>query len=176
MVKLQMSNDLRRAMRCLFNVPPQAYAFIEGRSDCPDIWGVALMYPYLDGTLFLAEIQGLPQCSDPCAPAIYGFHIHEGDSCRSDAKEPFPQTGAHWNPGHCPHPSHAGDLPPLFGSCGYALSLFYTRGFMPEEAVGHTLVIHAMPDDLKSQPSGASGEKIACGEILANEDASEDLR
>ena len=47
---------------------------------------------------------------------------------------------------------------------------------MPEEAVGHTLVIHAMPDDLKSQPSGASGEKIACGEILANEDASEDLR
>lgn len=172
MVKLQISYDLRQALEQLHETPPQAYAFIEGGSDCRSIWGVALMYLCWGGTLFLAEIQGLPQNPDPCAHDIFGFHIHEGDSCRQTGAEPFAQTGPHWNPTQCPHPAHAGDLPPLFASCGYALTLFYTRSFVPEETVGHTLIIHAMPDDFSPQASKTSGEKIACGEILSNDDSS----
>ena len=63
---------------------------------------------------------------------------------------------------------HAGDLPPLMGDHGYALCIFYTDRFLPEEVIGHTAVIHAMPDDFRSQPSGDSGMKIACGEIKSN--------
>lgn len=169
MVKLQMSHDLRQTFSQLAQAPPQAYAFIEGSPDYPDVWGTALMYPCWGGTIFLAEVQGLPQTPQVCSNDIFGFHIHEGSSCGTNSKEIFPHVGAHWNPAHCPHPSHAGDLPPLFGSCGYALTLFYTRNFVPEETIGHTLIIHAMPDDFTTQPAGTSGIKIACGEILANE-------
>lgn len=169
MIKLQMSHDLRHTLQQLSEAPPQAYAFLQGSPDYPDIWGEALMYPCWGGTLFLAEVQGLPQNPGPCRREIYGFHIHEGSDCGGTQNEPFSHTGQHWNPEHCPHPAHTGDLPPLFGSCGYALTLFYTRRFVPEETIGHTLIIHDTIDDLTTQPSGHSGKKIACGQILSNE-------
>lgn len=170
MIKLQVSHDLRQALEQLSDIPPQTYSFIKGSPAYPDIWGTTLMYPCWGGTLLLAEVQGLPQCPETCSSEIYGFHIHEGSSCKGTPEDSFPHVGQHWNPEYCPHPAHMGDLPPLFGSCGYALTLFYTRRFVPEETIGHTIVIHTMPDDFKTQPSGASGDKIACGEILSNED------
>ena len=42
---------------------------------------------------------------------------------------------------------------------------FYTDRFEPEDIIGHTVVIHSQADDFRSQPSGDSGEKIACGII-----------
>ncbi|MBQ4335887.1 MAG: superoxide dismutase family protein [Lentisphaeria bacterium] len=48
---------------------------------------------------------------------------------------------------------------------GTAFSAFYTDRFYPEDIVGKVVVIHAMPDDFKSQPSGNPGSMIACGEI-----------
>lgn len=169
MIELQMSHDLRQILGQLADVPPQAYAIIRGSSSYPDIWGVVYLYPCWGGTLFVAEVQGLPQESGSCGNHIHGLHIHEGGDCGSILEEPFFDAGQHWNPDNCSHPAHTGDLPPLFGSCGYALSIFYTRRFVPEEAIGHTIVIHALPDDFTSQPSGNSGVKIACGEIMANE-------
>lgn len=172
MIEIQMSHDLRNILGQLSDTPPEAYAIIRGSSDFPDIWGVMYLYPCWGGTLVLTEVQALPQDTDPCGIHIHGFHIHEGKSCSSsDDQEAFSNTGQHWNPDNCPHPAHAGDLPPLFGSCGYALSIFYTRQFVPDEVIGRTVVIHMMPDDFKTQPSGDSGEKIACGEICANEKA-----
>lgn len=168
MMKLQMSHDLRQALLRLSEMPPQAYAFLAGSPDHPDIWGSALMYPCWGGTLFLAEVQGLPQDPRPCSRNLYGFHIHDGKSCDGTPDDPFSNAGQHWNPEHCPHPEHTGDLPPLLASCGYALTLFYTRRFVPEEAIGHTLIIHDRADDLTSQPSGNAGKMIACGQILAN--------
>ena len=169
MIKVQMSHDLRLALSQLSEVPPQAYALIKGSPDYPNIWGTALMYPCWGGTLFLAEIQGLPSKDEPCGKDIYGFHIHNGAVCCETPDDFFSHVGEHWNPGQCPHPAHAGDLPPLFGSCGYALTLFYTRNFLPEETIGHTLIVHDMLDDFTTHPSGNSGKKIACGEIVANE-------
>ena len=46
--------------------------------------------------------------------------------------------------------------------------MFYTNRFVPEEIIGRTVVIHENPDDFKTQPSGDSGSKIACGEIKSN--------
>ena len=62
-----------------------------------------------------------------------------------------------------------GDLPPLLSDKGTAWMMVYTTRFFPEEVVGKTVVIHDMPDDFRTQPSGNSGEKIACGQIVAED-------
>ena len=72
----------------------------------------------------------------------------------------------HYNPGNCPHPAHAGDMPPLMtDGGGYAWMAFYTKRITMSEVIGRTVVIHSNPDDFHSQPSGNSGKKIACGVI-----------
>ena len=43
--------------------------------------------------------------------------------------------------------------------------MVFTDRFQPQDVVGRTVIIHDQPDDFTSQPSGNSGEKIACGEI-----------
>ncbi|MDD6094940.1 MAG: superoxide dismutase family protein, partial [Clostridia bacterium] len=117
-------------------------------------------------TVVLTEVTGLPSDEGKCRGHIFGFHIHEGEKCSGNEKDPFAHTGTHYNPGECEHPNHAGDMPSLFGNGGIALSLFLTDRFSVREVIGRTAVIHSMPDDFTSQPSGNSGEKIACGEIL----------
>ena len=91
-----------------------------------------------------------------------GFHIHEGMGCGGDD---FAETMGHYNPKDCPHPYHAGDLPPLFADAGMAWMAVLTSRFTLEEVLGRTVVIHAMPDDFHTQPAGNSGRKIACGVI-----------
>lgn len=71
----------------------------------------------------------------------------------------------HFNPGGMPHPFHAGDFPPLLSNQGYAWTAFFDRRFTLEEIIGKTVVIHAHADNFTSQPSGNSGNAIACGEI-----------
>jgi copper/zinc superoxide dismutase (SODC) len=108
---------------------------------------------------------GLPLAGGPCGGRIFGFHIHEGGACSGNSNDWFADTLAHYNPGKCEHPYHAGDLPPLFGNNGFALALFLTNRFRVEEIIGRTVIIHDRPDDFTTQPSGNSGVKIACGEI-----------
>ena len=71
----------------------------------------------------------------------------------------------HFNPGGMSHPFHAGDFPPLLSNQGYAWMSFFDRRFTIDEIIGKTVVIHAKADDFTSQPSGNSGNPIACGEI-----------
>lgn len=75
--------------------------------------------------------------------------------------------GAHYNPENTEHPKHAGDLPPLLANNGIAWSAVYTDRFYPEDVVGRTVIIHDMADDFHTQPSGDSGMKMACGEIVS---------
>ena len=93
------------------------------------------------------------------------MHIHEGAECYGNNHDPFADAGMHYNPYDCAHPYHAGDLPPLFSAHGIAWEAVLTDRFTVEEIIDRTVIIHAMPDDFKSQPSGNSGEKIACGVI-----------
>lgn len=79
--------------------------------------------------------------------------------------DPFSNAMAHYNPENCPHPYHAGDMPPLFGNQGYAFLMFLTDRFMVRNVIGKTVIIHDNPDDFTTQPSGNSGAKIACGVI-----------
>lgn len=155
----RLQNILRRA--------PEAQAVIKGSPSYSEINGNVYFYQLSSGVLLLAEIQGLPQVVGPCPPNIFGFHIHSGNSCTGNASDPFADTGSHYNPHNCPHPAHAGDLPPLFGNHGYAFMSVFTDRFTVNEIIGRTIVIHMMPDDFTTQPSGNSGSKIACGQIIS---------
>lgn len=150
----------------LFRRPPDAVAHISGIDEYPKIKGFVNFYQILQGVLVLAEINGLPQSAGQCGNRVFGFHIHQGASCSGNAEDPLADTQSHYNPHRCPHPYHAGDLPPLFGNRGSAYMLFLTDRFSVREIVGKTVVIHSKQDDFTSQPAGTSGQKIACGRIV----------
>lgn len=77
----------------------------------------------------------------------------------------MPPVGGHFNPGGMAHPFHAGDMPPLLSNQGYAWTAFFDRRFTIEDIIGKTVIIHTGADDFTSQPSGNSGNQLACGEI-----------
>jgi len=109
-------------------------------------------------TAIKVDAEGLP-------PGVHGIHLHAVGRC--DGPD-FKSAGAHWNPagkqhGHDnPAGAHLGDLPNLdAGADGKASASFAIEGDM-DDADGTSLVIHAKPDDYKTDPSGNSGERIAC--------------
>lgn len=144
-------------MQCEFN-KPQAIAFINNKNTTPAIRGVIKFYQKANCVLVVADIKGLPHTHTN----FFGFHIHEGDNC--DGID-FSGSKGHYNPDDTSHPKHAGDLPPLMLCGNMAYLSFITDRFKVADIIGHTVVIHDMPDDFTSQPSGNSGQKIACGII-----------
>lgn len=102
----------------------------------------------------------------------HGFHIHDkGDCSAPDGMS----TGGHFNPGGTPHgpqhaERHAGDMPALKADAsGYASASFKLTGVTlapgPNSIVGRSVIVHKDPDDYKTQPTGNSGARIACGVI-----------
>ena len=109
------------------------------------------------------------------APGTYGMHVHTTGQC---TPPDFASAGGHWNPTGAQHGrdnpmgAHHGDLPNLViedGAIGRAtLTLVGTRltgegGLL--DADGAAFVIHAKADDMKTDPSGNSGARVACGVI-----------
>ncbi|MFA7588062.1 MAG: superoxide dismutase family protein [Novosphingobium sp.] len=104
---------------------------------------------------------------------MHGIHIHAVGSCEAPA---FTSAGPHLNP-HArqhgsdnPAGSHLGDLPNLVTSADGSGTLDYTLPSGPAEVVplvmdadGAAIVIHAGADDYRTDPSGNSGTRIACG-------------
>jgi len=159
------NSNIKRFAEKIGQKKPAAMAVMKGSASYPNIRGTVSFYKTMRGTLVVSEIYGLPYKEGPCSPEVYGFHIHEGNRCTGNAEDPFADAGEHYNPKHCPHPQHAGDLPPLFGNDGYAWSAVLTNRFDVDMIIGKTVIIHRDPDNFTTQPSGASGEKIACGVI-----------
>ena len=109
-------------------------------------------------------------------PGRYGVHIHQVGRC--DGPD-FTTAGPHWNPAARQHGlenpagSHRGDLPNLeVDSSGHGLLLFGIDGSGIRggptpllDADGASIVIHAQADDERTDPSGNSGARIACGVI-----------
>lgn len=142
-----------------------AAAQIKGSEKYPNLNGKVTFTQMQMGVLVTAEIRGLPFGSK-CDRGIFGFHIHSGESCGGTAEDPFSEAKGHYDNADCPHPYHAGDLPPLFGNKGYAYMSVFTDRFTVREIIGKTVIIHSKPDDFTTQPSGNSGSRIACGRIM----------
>ena len=107
--------------------------------------------------------------------AEHGFHIHEAGDCSSGDGM---SAKGHFNPYGKPHGDpnsperHAGDLPALKADKGGRAKLDVTMDIItvrpgPASVVGRGLIIHADPDDYKTQPTGNAGARVACGVIKA---------
>jgi Cu-Zn family superoxide dismutase len=128
--------------------------------------GTVTFTPVADGVQVHADITGL-------TPGKHGFHVHEfGDCSAADAAS----AGAHFNPTNQPHAGpdaaarHEGDMGNVEANAYGNAKLDYVdhQISLSNDAklvIGRSVVVHAKPDDLKTQPSGDSGARIACGVI-----------
>jgi len=118
-----------------------------------------------DGVKVVADVTGL-------TPGLHGFHIHEfGDCSAPDATS----AGGHFNPGHMQHGApdaamhHAGDLGNIEADAsGKAHYELVEKGLSLEGAdsiIGHGVIVHEKADDMKTQPTGNAGARVACGAI-----------
>lgn len=119
-----------------------------------------------DGVQVHAELTGL-------TPGNHGFHIHEfGDCSAADASS----AGGHFNPTNKPHAGpdaterHVGDMGNVEADASGKAKLEYLDHQISltndqSSVIGRSVVVHAKADDLKSQPAGDSGPRIACGVI-----------
>ena len=123
-------------------------------------------------TMFLLKLYDLP-------PGVHGIHIHAVGQCTAPS---FDSAGPHFNPdGHQhgkenPKGPHAGDLNnitiPADGKLEIqidmpGIALRGQGGLLDED--GASIVIHANPDDYKTDPSGNSGARIACAPITIDD-------
>ena len=138
---------------------PDGIACIRGGEDAPRLSGRVRFYQENGCVLIEAGISGLPKDSQT---GFFAFHIHSGNNCSGEA---FAGTEGHYTPTGQAHPRHAGDLPPLLQWGENAYLAVRTDRFCVEDVIGKTVVIHADPDDFRSQPAGNAGKKIACGVI-----------
>lgn len=142
-----------------------AKAEIRGNSEYPNIKGVVIFRETNNGILLTANIEGLPKCQSKCQGNFFGFHIHTGTSCTGNKDDEFEDVLTHYNPNNCTHPYHAGDLPPLLENNGKAYMSVLIDKFKIQDIIDKVIVIHDSPDNFITQPSGNSGNKIACGKI-----------
>jgi Cu-Zn family superoxide dismutase len=102
-----------------------------------------------------------------------GFHIHDKGDCSSGDGM---SAAGHFNPLGKPHAHfttterHAGDLPALRADASGNARLIVEMDVItvtdgPTSIIGRGLIVHADPDDYKTQPTGNAGARIACGVI-----------
>jgi Cu-Zn family superoxide dismutase len=123
-----------------------------------------------EGVRVSGTIQGLKPNGE------FGFHFHEkGDCSAPDASS----AGAHFNPAQKPHGNpaegehHVGDMLNVKSNAEGVAQVEATAAEAtigsgePTDVLGKAVVVHESPDDYKTQPSGNSGKRIACGVIAA---------
>ena len=132
--------------------------------------GTAALTQVPGGVRIVIDAKGLP-------PGPHGVHIHETGKCEGPQ---FTTAGAHFNPDKKQHGTmnpqgaHAGDLPNITIAADgtgrletmterIALGSGTTSVF---DADGSAIVVHSGPDDFKTDPTGNSGGRIACGVIV----------
>jgi superoxide dismutase, Cu-Zn family len=147
--------------------PLGAVATVELRDGDNRVVGQATLTEVSGGVRIVLEASGL-------RPGPKGVHLHAAGKCEPPA---FASAGDHLNPQHTQHgllnPAgpHAGDLPNItIEADGKGrLETFTERVSLSSGAAslfdddGTALVIHANPDDFKTDPSGNTGPRIACG-------------
>lgn len=146
-------------------VPTRAVATLK-TADGKDAGTVTLL-PAGAGMRLAVQVKGLPA-------GEHGIHMHAVGKCEGPK---FESAGGHWNPMNKQHgldnPAgpHAGDLPNLtVAADGTGILSTTLTGTVADllDTDGAALVIHAKRDDEKTDPSGDSGDRIACAMIEAS--------
>jgi len=130
-----------------------------------NVEGVVTFIKTGDEVKVVADITGL-------TPGKHGFHIHEFGDCSSpDGKA----AGGHFNPTNNPHAGHdaekrhVGDLGNIEADIEGKAHLELTDKMMTmsgeNSIIGRGVIVHEKADDLKTQPTGDAGGRVACGVI-----------
>jgi len=115
----------------------------------------------------IVETKGLP-------PGAHAVHVHAVGKC--DPPD-FNSAGPHFNPTNRQHGalnpqgSHAGDLPNMTVATDGTGRMETTTEQLTLgsgassvwDADGSAVIVHASPDDFKTDPTGNAGARIACG-------------
>lgn len=130
-----------------------------------NVGGTVTFTASADQVKVVADVSGL-------TPGKHGFHIHEFGDC-SDVKAA--SAGGHFNPGNHQHGApeaenrHAGDLGNIEADPSGKAHIEITDKVMKltgaDSIVGHAVIVHEKADDLKTQPTGDAGGRLACGVI-----------
>ncbi len=144
----------------------KATAYIVPRSDS-EVGGAAIFIK--EGAQVTLQVT-----VESASPGEHAVHIHEtGDCSAPDASS----AGGHWNPAGEDHgawgtpPHHLGDLGNITvgedgtGSLNMSTDRWAIGGGGDNDIIGKAVVVHAVADDLTSQPSGAAGARVGCGVI-----------
>lgn len=134
-----------------------------------NVRGLVAFHQMGDHLMVHARVTGLTPNAE------HAIHVHEkGDCASTDGGS----AGGHFNPDGQPHgpqsgPHHAGDMPSLkAGPDGVAEQKFKLTGPTvaagPASLVARAVIVHAGPDDYRTQPTGNAGARLACGVIAAH--------
>lgn len=131
--------------------------------------GMVVFHEMNDHVMVHAHFTGLAPDSE------HGFHLHDVGNC---ASADGTSAGGHFNPGKTAHgpqdaEHHAGDMPALKADAnGVIDQKFMLHGVTIKTGAnaidGHSVILHANADDYKTQPTGNSGPRIACGVIAVH--------
>ncbi len=134
----------------------------------------------VQGTVTFEQMDGAVQMKADftglTADGEHAIHIHENADCSADDGT---SAGGHWNPTDEKHGKwesadgyHSGDLGNLTADAdGNATMEFTTEQWCigcdddQKNIIGHGIIVHQDADDFTSQPSGAAGARVTCGEI-----------
>jgi Cu-Zn family superoxide dismutase len=149
--------------------PTESTAHAQLRNAAGHTVGSATFTQVGKGIRVVLEVQGLP-------PGVKAVHVHAVGRC--DPPD-FATAGSHFNPqgrqhgAKNPEGPHAGDLPNVsVGADGRgrleSTTELLTLQRSPNslfDANGSAVVVHAAPDDFRTDPTGNSGARIACGVV-----------
>jgi len=148
----------------------QGMAHIDVKDASGKSVGMAMISPASGGGVSIAvDFKGLP-------PGVHALHFHQTAKCEA----PFTSAGGHFNPGgkkhglENPDGPHAGDMPNFtVAADGTAKTTIVNSKVTLGEGAnsvyangGTALMIHAGADDMKSDPAGNAGDRIACGLVV----------
>ena len=144
------------------DVPDTAIAVLHPTKGNDKVQGWVKFTKTNRGVEITAEVKGL-------TPGKHGFHIHEfGDLTSADGSS----AGGHYNPTGEQHGApddeqrHVGDLGNIEAKDNGTATYKYTDEHLDLHTIfGRAVVVHAGEDDLKSQPSGDAGARVAVGVI-----------
>jgi Cu-Zn family superoxide dismutase len=150
---------------------PGAAATLESADD-PKLSGTVTFTQLADAVRIEINVAGADH------PGPHGVHLHENGKCEHDpAGKHYTSAGGHFNPTAAPHACrestthHAGDFgnieiqPDGTGHLVVVTSMLSLRG--PTSPIGKAIILHTGADDCKTQPTGNSGGRLACGLVQA---------